>query len=158
MLPIESDDLLAVPAEPQSDEALMERTVRVLRNLTDWFGVTPQWVFTVVIDDAPADATHVAQVDWSPLYRKAAITLNRRAMNQLCDRQFVTYLAHEVIHIVFAPLDDMIGEECGKKSYVFFRYGDIREGVVDSLTNLFMKAWDNGEVTFYTSIRKDGKE
>lgn len=147
-------DLMARPAEPQSDEELLARAVRVLRNLCDWFGVTPQWSVMVVIDDFDADSTHAAQVVWVPLYKKITVTVGRKQMNQLCDREFVQYLAHEVIHTVFAPLDDMIGEETGRKSYVFFRYSDLREGVVDSITNLFMKAWEGGETTFYTRVVK----
>ena len=147
-------DLLMKPSAPQTDEELLARAVAVIRNLCDWFGVTPQWSILVSITDFDEGSAHSAQVAWPTLYKKVSFFIGRKQMNQLCDREFVQYLAHEVIHIIFAPLDDLLKEEVGPKSYVQFRYCDIREGVVDSLTNCFMKAWEGGEVTFYTDIKK----
>jgi len=48
----------------------------------------------------------------------------------------------------------MVKEEAGRNSYLFMRYGDLREGVTDAITNIMLKMLNGGELTTYVSTKK----
>lgn len=150
--------LLAIEGRAPSDDdtVLLARLVPIVNNIAVYMGIVPQWALCIALRDNKPDETHVAECLWPVLYKKATIVFDRAQIRSMTDTEIIQTIVHEMLHLVIAPLDDMMREETGRNSYVFMHYSDLREGVTDAITNIMLKMLNGGELTTYISVRKEG--
>ena len=125
--------------EQAYDEAVVEMLTREVARLARFVGVSQTWDIIVTIwDEAEADGA--AMIRWVPGYQKATIFFDLDAIRHATLQQVEAYILHELLHLIFAPLDDMMKAEIGPNSYLFNKYYDQCERVVDAVTFLMINA------------------
>ena len=96
----------------------------------------------LILWDESSDNTSCMQVNWPKHYRKATLsitpsfeTATDEALNaaEWDEPSLENNVIHELLHLVFAPLRDVIRENCGQYSSLLYQHHDINETVIDSL-------------------------
>lgn len=136
-----------------ADRRLINRAKREVERLGQFLGVTQTWSIVVDVDDL--DGGSAAQVKWNKHYKKATIVFDRKNLRTASAMVVEAYTLHELLHLVFAPLDDAVKEHIGENSRVFWAYADQREGVVDVVSHLVLRA-RNGKDHVHTGSDLDG--
>lgn len=122
----------------------LERATSEVERLAKFLGLSQQWGLLVEITEAKQDpAGPVAiQIDWRRHYKKATLSFNGESMDRWTSEEMEEYVLHELVHLIFAPLDDALKEDVGDSSYVYNRYHDLREGIVDQVSHYILLARD----------------
>ncbi len=116
---------------------------RVIRYLQKWQGILglDGWqLCTLFVPTQPADQPDLSmRVEWPTYYKSADIKIfphNRENHDTVVERTVV----HELCHLIFAPVDDVLHTMIGCDSEVNKRYSDQLEGCVDHLAVMLHKA------------------
>lgn len=136
-----------------TDKELLARCLRITTDMAAFMGITPQWSICVMLSALTRDggeANSAASVQWPVLYKQATIFFDREIVRTSTDSELLAIVIHELVHILYAPVEDMLREEIGRNSYVRMRLTDIQENVCDSIAHIILKALGEGRPPTYS--------
>lgn len=129
----------------KADGVLLDRCVAEVERVGAFLGLTQTWVIHVRLDGlrkSAEDAQRAANVRWPKNYKEATIAFDREFVKLADDAALERTVLHELLHLVMSQLDDAMEEQIGTSSYVMSAFCDAREAVLDTLTNLMLRARD----------------
>ncbi len=135
---------------PLADEELLAPVEEITMRIMRFFGMDAQWAICFMVDDLnpegpkPPNGGKSCTMSWPRHYRNMSMTWDRNFLLTAPAPLKQRVAAHELIHALFAQVEDSLQEDIGDKSYVWYRFHENREALVDTLTNLFSKAWAQG--------------
>lgn len=123
----------------------MERATSEVERLAKFLGISQSWGLLVQLGDVSggnSGSGGAIRIEWPRHYKRATLTFNEEQMDGWSNAEMEEYVLHELVHLVFAPLDDSLKDDVGDDSFVYNRYHNIREGIVDQVAGYLLLARD----------------
>ena len=126
------------------DRRRINRVRRFIEPWADALGLSQSWSIVVGLhDDEDAEAgAGGGWAHWPTNYKKATISFDRKTVDAAQDDHLEQYAVHELVHLVIAPLDDVMKNQIGNTGALWTAYRDAREGITDSITRHLLNARD----------------
>ena len=114
-----------------------EIATKVNSYLTKWMPIMhlDNWMVVLRVVDIPGSST-IADIDWSPNYKTAYMTVNAKVENadvELTDTMLEHRIVHELCHLLTAPISDIMRRELSEEGHTYSDYMDAAESVTEHL-------------------------
>lgn len=123
----------------------LDRAQAEVERLGKFLGISQSWGLMVQLGEVGKDGdAHQGAIviEWPRHYKRATLIFNEATMDDWSAVEMEEYTLHELVHLVFAPLDDALKDSVGSDGQVYSQYADLREGVVDQVAGFLLLARD----------------